>query len=154
MINVKSSKVYYCSALAISLTRNCSALRQEAWISYSEPPLHFREGPIRRTRRMPTNQISVESGDPQTRARRRSGELVSRQKAEALEALLKARTRYFQNQPANSQEEKDRGELWLEENCTSKAEKVFTAYEDLQEQALEPGALYKQTLLQEKRDIV
>ena len=142
-------------AKAISLARNCSALRQEARISTVNLRCTFEKARFDALEERQQIQISVESGDPQTRARERSGELVSRQKAEALEALSKARTRYFQNRPANSQEEKDQEKLWFEENCASKAERVFAAYDELREQVLEPpGALYQRMSLQEKRDIV
>ena len=142
-------------AKAISLARKCSALRQEARISTVNLRCTFEKSRFDALEERQQIQISVESGDPQTRARERSSELVSRQRAEALEALSKARTRYFQNRPANSQEEKDREALWFEENCASKAERVFAAYDELREQVLEPpGALYQLMSLQEKQDIL
>jgi len=140
-------------AKATSVARSCSALRQEARVSMVDLRCNFEKVRFDALEQRRKIQILDQSGDPQLRTRGCLGAFVSQQRVAAQEVLLEARTKYFQNRPINSQEEKEEEDLWFKENCASRAEKIFTAYEDLREHVLKEEALYLPVLLQEKQDI-
>ena len=139
---------------AISLTRSCSALRQEARVSIVGLRCNFGKVRFDALEQRRKIQISERSGDDQVRMRASLGILVARQRAAAQEALLQTRTRYLQNRPINSREEMNEEVLWFKDNCTTRAEKVFDAYKDLREQVLKSEVFYQSLSLQEKQDIV
>jgi len=138
---------------ATSLARSCSALRQETRVSMVNLRCTFEKFRFDTLEQRRKIQISNESGEDQQRMRATLGTLVSQQRAAAQGALLRVRTRYLQNRPINSQEEINQEILWFEENCTSRAEKIFAAYEDLQEHVLKSEVFYQPVSLQEKQDI-
>lgn len=135
---------------AISLALSYSALRQEARVSMVNLRCTFekvRFDALEERRRI---QIPAEG---QLEARERLGEVVSQHKAEAQQALMQARTRYFQDRPVNSPEQVNKEDVWFQENCVVVAEKVFTAYEVLQVQVLKLEVFYQPMSLDEKREI-
>ena len=141
-------------AKAISLARSCSATRQEARTSMVNLRcnfLRFRFHTLEQRRKI---QISGNSVNVQQRMRTNLGTLVSEQRAVAQQELLEVRTRYLQNRPVNSREEMNEEILWFGDNCSSRAEKIFAAYQDLHEHVLKAEMFYESVSLQEKEDIV
>jgi len=141
-------------AKAISLARSCSSTRQEARISMVNLRCNFEKVRFDALEERRKIQVSRKSEADQLRMRASLGTLISQQRAAAQQGLLEARTRYLQNRPVNSREEMNEEIVWFGENCSSRAEKVFTAYKDLREQVLKVEVLYQSVSLQEKRDIV
>jgi len=141
-------------AKAISLARSCSATRQEARVSMVNLRCNFERIRFDALERRRKIQISSESGDVQLRRRASLGTLISEQRAVAQQELLKVRTRYLQNRPVNSREEMNEEILWFKENCSSRAGKIFAAYQDLREHVLKAEVFYESVSLQEKQDIV
>jgi len=140
-------------AKAISLTRSCSAFRQETRVSMVNLRCNLEKLQFDALEQCRKIQISEWSGDPLPCTRESLDEFVSGQMDAAQEALLQARTRYLQNRLANSQKEVNEETLWFEENCTFRAEEIFYAYEDLQEYILDPDVFYQPVSLREKQDI-
>ena len=140
-------------AKAISLTRLCSALRQEARVSMVDLRCNFEKLRFDAMEQRRKIQVSDRSGNPQLSTRERLGAFVLQQKAAAQEALLETRTKYLKNLPVNSREDMDREVLWFTENCASRAEKILAAYDDLREQVLKAEVFYQPVLLREKQDI-
>ena len=138
---------------AISLARSCSALRQEARVSIVILRCNFEKVRFDALEQRRKIQILDKSGDPRLHTREGLGAFVSEQRAAAQEALSQARTKYLQNRQVSSREAMDKEMLWFEENCTSRVEKIFTAYEELREHVLKQ-VFYQPMSLQEKRDIV
>ena len=139
---------------AVSLARSCSSLRQEARVSVVGLRCEFEKHRLDALEQRRKIQVGDQSGNPQLGTRESLGAFVSEQRAAAREALLEARRRYLRKRRINSQAEIDQEALWFTENCTSKAEKVFAAYEDLEEQVLKQEVFYQKVSLQEKRDVV
>ena len=139
-------------AKAASLAHSYFALRQEVRVCIVALRCNFEKIWFYTTENRLKIQTWVQSGDVQLRMRENLGTLVSEQRAVAQEALMQVRTRYLQNRLVNPQE-MDEEVLWFEENHTSKAEKIFAAYTDLQEQILEEE-FDQPVLLQEKQDIL
>jgi hypothetical protein len=133
-------------AKATSLARSCSSLRQEARVSMVDLRCNFEKVRFDALEQRCKIQILGRSGDPQLGTREDLGEFVSQQRVAAQEALLETRTRYLQNRPVKSREGMDQEVLWFEENCSTRAEKVFDAYNDLLEKVLEPEVFYKSML--------
>ena len=141
-------------AKAISLARSCSATRQEARISMVNLRCSFEKIRFDDLEQRRKIQISSKSGEVQVRMRASLGTLVSEQRAVAQQELLEVRRRYLQNRPVNSREEMNEEILWFKENCSSRAEKIFAAYQDLREHVLKAEVFYESVSLQEKADIV
>jgi len=138
---------------ALTLARSCSALRQEARVSMVGLRCKFEKIRFEALEQRRKIQISDLSGNPQLRTREDLGAFVSEKRAAAEEVLLQVRTKYLQSRSINSQQEMDGEVLWFTENCSTRAEKVFDAYEDLKEQVLKAEVFYQPVLLQEKQDI-
>ena len=136
---------------AASLARSCSSLRQETRISMVNLRCTFEK--VRFDALNEHRKIHISDGNKE-RMRAKLGTRVAQQQASAVRKLSKFKTRYFQDRPINSQKEMNEELLWFEENCTSRAEKVFAAYMDLQEQVTKAEVFYQSISLQEKQDIV
>lgn len=142
-------------AKASSLARSCSALRQEARVSMVDLRCTFEKVRFNVLEEYSKIQISNGSEGDQTRLRASLGTFVSQRRAAALETLLYVKRRYFQNRLVHSESQDDIKEaLWFGENCTSRAKKIFLAYQDLREQVLKGGVFYQSMTLQEKQDII
>ena len=135
----------------ISLARSCSSLRQEARISMVDLRCAFEK--VRFFSLEEHRKIRILDGN-RDRMRAGLGTLVAQQRATAEEKLFAFKTRYFQHRPIHSREEMNEERLWFQENCTSRAEKVFSAYMDLREQVTKEEVFYQSISLQEKQDIV
>ena len=134
-----------------SLARSCSSLRQEARVNVVNLRCAFervRFGALETHRK-----IQVSDGNRE-RMRAGLGTSVAQQRAAAQGELLQFQTRYFQHRPINTRSEMNEERLWFKENCVSRAEKVFGAYVDLQEQVTKAEVFYQSVSLQEKEDIV
>jgi len=140
-------------AKAASLARSSSAFRQETRVSMVNLRCNLEKDRFDVLEQCRKIQVSEWSGDPQLCTSESLYEFVSGQRAAAQEALLRARTRYLQNRLVNPQKEINEETLWFKENCTSRAGKIFTAYEDLQKYILDPEMFYQTVLLREKQDI-
>ena len=142
-------------AKAITLARSCSSLRQEARISMVNLRCAFEKDRFDALEERRRIQIfSDRSGETQTRLRASLSTNIALRRAAAQEVLLQFKERYFQNRPVSSQEEMNEEVFWFEENCISRAGKVFAAYKDLREQVLKAEVFYRPMSLQEKQDIV
>jgi hypothetical protein len=141
-------------AKASSLAQSCSALRQEARVSMVELRCTFEKVRFNVLEERRKIQISNKSEADQMRMKANLATFVSEQRAAAHQSLLQARTRYYQNRPINSRDEMNEEFLWFKENCTSRAKKVFAAYEEIREQVLKAEVFYQSMTLQEKQDIV
>ena len=141
-------------AKATWLARSCSALRQEARVSVVDLRCTFEKVQFNVLEERRRIQILEKSEEDQKCMRARLGTVVSQEGATALESVSHVRNRYFQNRPINSQDEMNEEVLWFKENCTSRAEKVFAAYKDLQEQVIKAQVFYQPVTLQEKQDVV
>ena len=141
-------------AKAISLARSCSASRQEARVSIVNLRCGFEKFRFDALGQRRKIQVSGTSGEVQLRMRKSLGALVSQQRAVTQEALLRVRTRYLQNRPVDSQKEINEEILWFRENCSTRAEKVFDAYNDLRVQVLKGEVFYQSVSTREKQDIV
>ena len=141
-------------AKAISLARSCSALRQEARISMMNLRCNFEKTRFDAFEQRRKIQVSDKSGDDQLRMREILGILVTQQRVAAAEALSQVKTRYFQNRPINSREEMNEETLWFTENCISRTDKIFAAYNGLREHVLKAELFYQSVSLREKQDIV
>ena len=139
-------------AKAVSITRSCFALRQEARIHIVTLRCNFEKARFYALENRLKIQAWTMSGAAQLRMRANLGTLISEQRTAAQEALTQARTRYLQNRLIDSREEMVEEVLWFGEKCTSRAEKIFAAYTDLQEHVLKEGS-YQPVSLQEKQDI-
>jgi len=140
-------------AKPIALERPLSAPRQEARVSMVGLRCNFEKVRFNALEQRRKIQILDRSGDLQLHTREGLGAFVSQQRVAAQKALSEARTKYLQNRPAHSQTEMDGKDLWFQENCTSRAEKIFTAYEDLQEHVLKAEVSYQPVPTREKQDI-
>ena len=138
----------------ISLACSCFATRQEAQVSMVNLYCNFERIQFDALEQCHKIQILSKCGDVQLCMRVSLGTLISEQRAMALQELLDVRRRYLQNQPVNLQEEMNEEILWFKENCSSRAEKIFATYQDLQEHILKAEVFYKLVSLQEKQDIV
>ena len=139
---------------AISLARSCSSLRQEARINMVDLRCTFekdRFDALEERRR-----IEVSDGDPEYQSRMRAdlGTVVAEQRSGARGRLFGLEARYFQHRPINSLDEMGEERLWFEENCITRAEKVFAAYVNLRKAVTKPEVLYQSVSLQEKQDVV
>jgi hypothetical protein len=141
-------------AKAVSLTRLCSALRQEVRVNTLDLRCNFEKARFDALEERRKIQISDQNGDVQGRMRENLGAVVSEQRAAVKRAVLEVRTRYLQNRPINTREEMNEELLWFKENCTSRAEKILAAYKDLQKHVLKAEAFYQSISLREKEDIV
>ena len=141
-------------AKAVSLARSCSALRQETRVCIMDLRCKFEKARFDALEKRRSIQVSGQSGGAQLRLRENLCISVARQRTAAREALLQVRTRYLQNRPVHSREEMNEEILWFAKNCTPKAEKIFAAYEDLQEHVLKEEVFYQSVSLREKEDIV
>ena len=139
---------------ATSLARSCSAFRQEARVGMVRLRCNFEKVQFDVLEQHRKIRISDESKEDQLSTRVSLGTLIARRRAMAQEALSQVRTKYFQDRPVNSQKEMSEEILWFGENCSTRAEEIFYAYNDLREQILEGGLLYQPVSLQEKQDIV
>ena len=141
-------------AKAITLARSCSSLRQEARVSMVNLRCAFEKDRFDALEERRRIQVSGRSGETQTRLRASLGTHIAQRRAAAQEVLQQFRTRYFQNRPISSREEMSEEVFWFEENCISRAGKVFGAYKDLREQVLKAEVFYQSMSLQEKQDII
>ena len=141
---------------AASLARSCSALRQEARVSIMGLRCNFEKVQFDVLERRRKIQISGGSGDDQLGMRISLGGSVSQPWAAAQEALLEARTRYLRHLPVGFREEEEMDEevLWFEESCTDRAEDIFAAYRDLQEQVLKAKVSSQPASLRDEEDII
>lgn len=136
-------------AKAVALARSFSASRQEARVSMVNLRCTLEKDRFDALEHCRKIQISIESD-----AREHLGEAVSQQEAEARQALLQTKAKYFKNRPLNSREQMKEENAWFRENCVVTAERVFVAYEGLREQVLDKGAFYQPMSSGEKRDMV
>ena len=136
---------------AISLARSCSSLRQEARINMVNLRCIFEK--VRFDSLEEHRKIRIADGNRE-RMRADLGTIVSQWRAAAQGKLFEFETRYFQHRPVNSRDEMMEERLWFKKNCTSRAEKVFSAYISLREQVTKAEVTYEPVSLQEKQDIV
>ena len=139
---------------AASLARSCYAFRQEARIRVVALRCGFEKVRFYALEKRRRIHILDLSRDDRLRMKRNLGTLISQQRATAQETFLQVGTRYFQNRPINSQEEMNEEALWFRDNCTSRVDRVFAAYQDLQGYALGEEVFYQPVSLREKQDIV
>jgi hypothetical protein len=139
---------------AISLTRSCSALRQEARASMLNLRCIFEKVRFDTLEVRRKIQITGRDGEGQTRMRENLGKFVVQQQTAAEEELSYFQTRYFKNRPMDSSSERNEEILWFQKNCFSRAKKVFAAYKDLREQVLKSEVFYQPMSLRERQDIV
>ena len=141
-------------AKAISLARSCSSLRQEARVNMVNLRCIFEKDRFDALEERRKVQVSGENDEVRARMREDLGALLAQRRATAQGGLFEFRTRYFQHRPIHSREEMNEEVLWFKENCTSRAEKVFAAYEDLREHVIKAEVFYQSVSLREKHDII